>query len=1069
MSIQIYFSNKLEQLSGKFSENSRDITDVFSTELIITQSDGMSSWLTLEVSRHNGVFSNYCYDNLNGFVGKVFQMAGLWPDYRYQTGNMRWLIYSQFTNPEFVEQFPHVAQYYHNDDIKRLQLSLKVADLFDQYMLFRQDYIDLWNKGAHPTLEDSPLQDDFYTHEAWQYWMWHRVKECLPGNSPDRVELKKRLLAKLQNSEFKLSLTRKYCRISLFGLSVISDFHKEIFSALAQFMDVRFYLVNPSPNTKWHNTHGDNSNELLENLGLLGKDMISAMMEYDRSVNILGEPSPDSLLKKIQHDIYNNATDSRNVIVPDDLRDGSIQMASSYTPVREVEAMYNYLLNLFERDKSLQPRDVIVQLSDVDLYTPFIKAVFDHAPVTIPYSIVDRSYYGGDTIVGVLDQIMNMWEDDFTSERVVQLLDCRFIRNKFEITDLDFIRDLVNRSNIRMGIRGRTDDDTRYVSWKYGLQRMILGYAIKGGEEYPVDDTSIYPLDFVEGEQAHEMLRFKAFVDTLIQAIETREKDRTLAQWKSYVLEQVLEPMIMVDDESQEEYKYITSHLVGLDYVTDMMPGAISYEVFYQSFSNSLFAQERQSQFITGRVTFCSMMTMRSIPFKAVAMLGVDAGKFPRRDNHPGFDLIPFESRRGDRHMKNNDRYLFLESILAARQWLYVSYLGANVKDNATMPPSLLLEELLDYIESGYHDINGSDDKVNGNIMSVTETLVVRHPLHAFSRKYFQGNPQLFTYLDNGDERIYQSQDQQELVQQHEKGDQQQQVEPDFSTVTINDIIGFCRDPFKFYYNRTLRIYYNEDGSLLSETELFSLDKLQQYHIKMDMVDMDSSCEVDYVSRGKKTGYLPLANMAPVTFDETVQVIQGVREQVLNCTSGYQKEHINIDFLLGETIIQGAVDNVYGCQHLCVNVSKKSSKAKYLIEAWIQHLSLMASGKHIDTLFIAQYLAEPMVLKSDMMSRSQAMDILGRLLAIFKYGHKQIIPFTPNVGLELMAGNPNDPHEIIMALNKIQSEGLPAYNKPYFNEYIKKEIDHGYFTDLGEREQKGALLKELSELLFDVI
>jgi len=38
--------------------------------------------------------------------------------------------------------------------------------------------------------------------------------------------------------------------------------------------------------------------------------------------------------------------------------------------------------------------------------------------------------------------------------------------------------------------------------------------------------------------------------------------------------------------------------------------------------------------------------------------------------------------RRGDRSRRRTDRYLFLEALLSARDVLYLSYIGNDVRDN---------------------------------------------------------------------------------------------------------------------------------------------------------------------------------------------------------------------------------------------------------------------------------------------------------------------------------------------------------------------------------------------------
>ena len=96
----------------------------------------------------------------------------------------------------------------------------------------------------------------------------------------------------------------------------------------------------------------------------------------------------------------------------------------------------------------------------------------------------------------------------------------------------------------------------------------------------------------------------------------------------------------------------------------------ISFEVFRYSFLKRLQVEQKSASFMKGGITFCSMVPMRSIPFKVVAMLGMNFDKFPRKETAISFSLLQ-HWKPGDRNVKNNDKHLFLETLLSAQQFLY--------------------------------------------------------------------------------------------------------------------------------------------------------------------------------------------------------------------------------------------------------------------------------------------------------------------------------------------------------------------------------------------------------------
>ena len=127
-------------------------------------------------------------------------------------------------------------------------------------------------------------------------------------------------------------------------------------------------------------------------------------------------------------------------------------------------------------------------------------------------------------------------------------------------------------------------------------------------------------------------------------------------------------------------------------------------------------------------MTFCAMLPMRSIPFKVICLLGMNDDAYPRQTKSLGFDLIARNPKPGDRSRRKDDRYLFLEAVLSARERLHISYVGQSIQDNSLRPPSVLVSELLDYIDQGY-ETPGKE---------ILEQVVTKHRLQAFSPEYFR-------------------------------------------------------------------------------------------------------------------------------------------------------------------------------------------------------------------------------------------------------------------------------------------------------------------------------------------
>ena len=134
-----------------------------------------------------------------------------------------------------------------------------------------------------------------------------------------------------------------------------------------------------------------------------------------------------------------------------------------------------------------------------------------------------------------------------------------------------------------------------------------------------------------------------------------------------------------------------------------------------------------------GSVTFASMSSLRSLPYPVVCAIGLNDGAFPTTDRPAEFDLMALQPRRGDRQRRADQRNLFLDLLLAARRSLYLSYTGRSVRDNTSLPPSVLVDELLDVLVPAIaQDLNSPEA-----LKKARERLLVAHPLQPFSPAAF--------------------------------------------------------------------------------------------------------------------------------------------------------------------------------------------------------------------------------------------------------------------------------------------------------------------------------------------
>lgn len=324
MSIYLNVSNSLQPLSVRLASDLKATNqNAFVMQWIVTQTEGMNSWLKQNIAKQNGIAANINFCKPNDIVAEIYRSGLKAGKQIINTENIRWCIYEILDQAEFKIKYADIVSYYFKNDIKRIALSDELADLFDQYQVYRHKTVKIWNDR----LFDNQVAED------WQEWIWHQIKIKLGDAYQDRVEMAKLLIDALTDEEVRENIKSKIPSLYLFGIAVITPYYLQIFHSLSKFMDIHLYLVNPCPEQIWMDDHSEQQitrllqkrkkqrkdvdhllvgNDLLLNWGNIIKESFKLLMDNDDFVNVYNEEDavpiiePKNLLKKIQYDIYNN-------------------------------------------------------------------------------------------------------------------------------------------------------------------------------------------------------------------------------------------------------------------------------------------------------------------------------------------------------------------------------------------------------------------------------------------------------------------------------------------------------------------------------------------------------------------------------------------------------------------------------------------------------------------------------------------------------------------------------------------------------------------------------------------
>ncbi len=953
MPIVIHTSNRMEILLDHLAEVLNEpLGPVLSQEAIVVQSQGMSRWISMELAKKFGIWGNSDFKFPNKFVKDLFTvtMPKIGQSELFEIEILNWRVINHLERlldkPEFKELQNYLTG--HSCGLKLYQLAEKIADTFDQYTLYRGDVLEQWESG---------------TESDWQAVLWR----ALAANKKefDRAKLKTEFLTRLNNGEIDVSLLPP--RVLLFGLSYLPAFHMEILAAIASYIDVHIFVLSPckeywgdilSQKTQAKlstevNAVAEEGNALLASLGGLGRNFSNLILEsgaqFSTEQDEYLESDAVTLLSSLQNGILNlnNADpDNKIAISPDDR---SIAIHSCHSPMREVEVLHDQLLNMFATIDGLAPRDVIVMTPDIETYSSYISAVFSghqDPKRRIPFTIADRSMRSEGRVGEALMAILALPGGRFTAPEVVDILASDPVCSRFDISqgDIDLIKKWIEKTHITWGMSSH--DRTALGlpaysegSWMAGLDRLVFGYAMSSNDDILYGE--IVPFDNMEGEAAAVLGRFVTFVRSLHAVASDLGRPRTLIQWRE-TLRTIQKDFFKTSKDVAREYNSIGKVIDSLEKI-DKHSGykdEVGLDVIRSWFRKRLDNEGAGVGFLSGKVTFCAMLPMRSVPVKVVALLGMNDGSFPRQSRSPGFDIIPANPRPGDRSLRDEDRYLFLESLLSARERLYISYTGLSIRDNSVIPPSVLVSELLDFLDRGYIRGPLGDDFLDDK-SDFHQSIVILHRLQPFSSAYFNGqDKELFSYSTENlsAARGFVS-----------AGSRRPQFFNDplsppaelFHEVRIADLLKFYENPAAYILRHRLGIKPEETVSPLEDREVFELDSLKKYSIKKELlvhvIAGNDAGELLPIVRGR--GGLPPAGQGNAIFEALATEATEFAEQVQLTINGQPfLPPLDVDITIGEFRLYGRISTILPEQLIRYRSSKLSAKDQ--VKLWIEHLIL---------------------------------------------------------------------------------------------------------------------------------
>ena len=985
--IQLFLSNRLENLADALiNQLANSQRSPLASDTILVQSRGMARWLNLRIANRTGIQMNthYLYPRalIDQLTRAVVQKTD--PDSvdSFSPNGLFWQIYKQlpkwadkkegYVLRRYLEAESQSSRY-----LRRYQLAVKIAQLMDQLQTFRPELLSSWSQEK--TASD-------WKSLVWQSLLFKKREEAFPE-----------ILAAFNKRLPTLNSAPKTWpdRLQIFGISSLPPVYVDLLRKASTWMPVSLFLIQPSPlywgdqatRKKQLKAEQDDvintGHGLIGNLGKQGQGFLNTLIDAEVFATDESEyftlPDSQNLLGALQKDIYdlNTPPDSKLSIKNVE----GIQVHVCHTTRREIEVLKDDLHRRFESDPTLTPDQVIIMAPNIEEYSSAIQSVFG-SPVNgmdfLPYSIADNSTRSSRPVAHVTLELLNLIQSRFTANEVINFWSIPVIANRFHFkqSDWESIRTWIESTAIRWGINSThrkhtTGSAFEEYSWDQGIERLIAGYCIHGNEASIWDDKN--PFSELEGNAT-------TLLNNVLEAWYFLEKYQkvstsilTTTEWLEIVREIV--EYLFID---QEDHADDTQGILTL--VTDLKEESknaksdepMTLKVISQILDSRLSEDYPAGSFFSGTITFCSLKPMRNIPAQFIGLIGMNENAFPRRDLRTEFTQFPDGKRTGDRSMREDDRYLFFESILGARSHFYISYTGIEGQTLKEQPSSIVVEELLDTLDDYYQFPNQTFAK---------EALVVHEPLQAFSPRYF-----------NEDEPISFSKDNLKAARSllhHSDKDSSNFMSPIEVDLEIPDEISlitfqrFFANPARYWLNQNLELNFPYQDQILEDSEPIETNGLLEYKKGSLLIQHPEllSGQNEYLLKD----LLPVGTLQKGSLEK----VQPQVEELLSILSTKNQEDLDsssVEFEFEGHRIQGSIENVSDAWHQKIRFGK--TRGIDLVSTWIEHLCLCEQSSNIEfkTLFLGK--EEQVIFEYVDDSKKHLND----LVSLFIQGHKSALP-----------------------------------------------------------------------------
>lgn len=992
--IRIHRSNKLKILASHLAEDlkSHSPEDPLVPAEVVVPNRDTARWLKLSLAESNSIIANVEFilpaEWQFRMIRQLFpNLPDLLPG---DPGPLAWAVYDILMDDNARRRFPRPDRYVSSQppEIKEravMQLSKKIASVYDQYLVYRPEMLLRWQGG-----DTGDTADEKWQAQLWNFLEKNRRMEEKEVGFPNKAELIRETSDELRVGKLSADHTLMFFNTGLLPLPVL-----QMAQNAAESQELILYQTAVSEKRS-----GNHKNNLLSAFGdeAAGMDLLLDKLGGEVQDQFKGTSNSSETLGTIQESIIFDRE-----LAPKSMHDVSgIEIHSCHTPLREIEVLHQFLLRRFEENPELHPDDILVMMPDIEEYKPVVHAVFgteQEGVPSIPYH-VDYRRHSSETTTRSFLQLLDLADSRFQFSDVMDFLLEPVVRQSFDISEsaVRRLKRWIEENNVIWGLDAdhRKEEEqpgTASQTWQSAVHRGWNG-IIYGDSSGTADRKSSLHFSDIQGQDMEEMWAgFSHMIAHFEHLNNSIKSKKTTDEW-CILMEGEIDYFFSSDSGVYEEKSQIRK---SLDTIRDESEAAnferkISFSMFRSHMRSLLDQQFASPAHFTRGVTFSSMVPVRSIPAKIVALIGLNESTFPRKLRNTDFDLMASDPRPFERNPKNQDRSMFLESILASESFHYCSYIGRSKTDNESIPPSPIVSEWLTTLA----DLTGKK----------TEDILVEEPLHSFSPDNFR-NRRSYSKTDflTAKGLFDQSVSHAGLFQTSKISE-----EIKSNILSVNDIDRFVSNPLKGYF----REHFNPElTSPESEKEEFDLNALEKHKLFERVFGwrlQDKSGDT-ISALLRESGTIPIGWQGELVVRDLIQSVNTAIESIGQKQIDLSLFNVELAVEIDGLMVEGDFLS-YSTQQF-LDITPSSEAGDKILRSWIKHLAVQYSDmfSNKDSWFVCELKkGKPNWYKFTPVSDPDSE--LKRFISLYNRGLKMPLLVFPNASYEYgkqEANNKKDP------------------------------------------------------------